>query len=230
MKTLVVEDEQKMAYFLAKGLRAQAYAVDVAKNGEEALYCAEMHEYDFVLLDVGLPRKDGLAVCRELRSKGFMQPILMLTAADGAAQRIAALNDGADDYLAKPFDFEELLARMRALLRRSYTVRSNTLQVADLCLNRLSRTATRGGSDVPLTAKEYALLEFMMLRTGEVLDRASIAEHVWDKFFDPMSNVIDVYINRLRNKIDGTGQQQLVFTRRSEGYILVDKLSAAVMA
>ena len=220
MRVLLVEDEPDIAGFIAKGLRDQSYAVDVAPDGVTALYEADINDYDLVILDVRLPGKDGLTVCKELRERARRFPILMLTALDGADDVISGLNCGADDYLPKPFDFRVLLARMRALLRRAEAVRPSVIQVADLTLDTLNHTATRGGRTIPLTAKEYALLELFMLRPGQLLGRATIAEHVWDENFDPFSNLIDVYINRLRKKIDHGFTQPLIHTRRSEGYIL----------
>ena len=220
VRILLVEDEPRMARFIAKGLRENAYAVDVSADGEDALYRAEISDYDLLILDVRLPHKDGFAVCRELRAREFRSPILMLTARDGVDDMLAGLDQGADDYLTKPFDFRVLLARMRALLRRTKEVRPNMLQVADLKLDTLSHSVTRNGRHISLTAKEYALLELLVLRAGQLLGRATIAEHVWDEEFDPFSNVIDVYVNRLRKKIDQGAERQLIHTRRSEGYIL----------
>ena len=214
-----MEDEPDMAGFIAKGLRDQSYAVDVAADGAAALYESEINDYDLVILDVRLPVKDGMSVCRELRERSFGSPILMLTALDGADDVVKGLNCGADDYLSKPFDFRVLLARIRALLRRAEHVRPTVIQVADLTLNTLDHTATRGGRIIRLTAKEYALLELFMLRSGELLGRANIAGHVWDEDFDPFSNLIDVYVNRLRKKIDRGFARPLIHTRRTEGYI-----------
>jgi DNA-binding response OmpR family regulator len=219
MRVLLVEDEPDMAGFIAKGLRDQSYAVDVAADGAAALYESEINDYDLVILDVRLPVKDGMSVCRELRERSFGSPILMLTALDGADDVVKGLNCGADDYLSKPFDFRVLLARIRALLRRAENVRPTVIQVADLTLNTLDHTATRGGRLIRLTAKEYALLELFMLRSGEILGRANIAGHVWDEDFDPFSNLIDVYVNRLRKKIDRGFARPLIHTRRAEGYI-----------
>ena len=220
MRVLLVEDEPDMAALIAKGLRNESYAVDVAADGQEGLYQAAVNDYDLVILDVRLPMKDGLTVCRELRERSFHSPILMLTALDGAEDVVNGLNSGADDYLPKPFDFLVLLARMRALLRRAETLRPNVIQVRDLSLNTLDHTAMRGGRLIPLTAKEYSLLELFMLHPGQVLGRAKIAEHVWDEDFDPFSNLIDVYVNRLRKKIDRGSEVSLIQTRRSEGYML----------
>jgi len=215
-----VEDESRVANFVAKGLREQTYAVDVARNGEEALYQASVNEYDLVVLDVLLPVKDGHAVCRELRASGFRAPILMLTARDSVDDRVAGLDSGADDYLTKPFDFKELLARLRALARRSSSLRPAVIHVGDLSLDTASHRAARAGRGVSLTAKEYALLEYLMLNEGRVVGREQIAQHVWDESFDPFSNVIDVYIRRLRSKLDASGAVPLIHTRRGEGYVL----------
>ena len=174
VRILLVEDEPRVAGFIAKGLREQAYAVDIAGDGEQALYSAEINEYDLIILDVMLPVKDGYAVCRELRASGSRTPILMLTARDAVDDRVAGLDCGADDYLVKPFDFKELLARLRALLRRSAGLRPETLRVADLAMNTASHTVTRAGRAINLTAKEYALLEFLMLNEGRVVGREDI--------------------------------------------------------
>jgi two-component system copper resistance phosphate regulon response regulator CusR len=220
VRILLVEDESRVAGFIAKGLREQAYAVDVAGDGEQAVYLATVNEYDLVILDVMLPVKDGHAVCRELRGAGFGSPILMLTARDAVDDRVAGLDSGADDYLTKPFDFKELLARLRALLRRPREVRTASLRVDDLTLDTGSHAVARGGKPVSLTAKEYALLEFLVLNEGRVVGRERIAEHVWDESFDAFSNVIDVYVKRLRAKLDAGAGRRLIHTRRGEGYIL----------
>ncbi|MCC7174775.1 MAG: response regulator transcription factor [Bryobacterales bacterium] len=220
MRILLVEDDPRVAGFIARGLREQAYAVDTAGDGEQALELAAASEYDAVILDVLLPRKDGYAVCRQLRDEGSRVPILMLTARGAVDDRIAGLDCGADDYLAKPFDFRELLARLRALLRRPYGVRPGILRIADLTLNTASHAAARAGRPIRLTAKEYALLEFLAANQGRVVGREQIAEHVWDENFDPFSNVIDVYIRRLRAKVDAGFGRPLIHTRRGEGYLL----------
>jgi two-component system copper resistance phosphate regulon response regulator CusR len=222
MRILLVEDEPAAARMLAKGLREQAYAVDIAADGESALYQAKINEYDLIVLDVMLPIKDGLEVCRELRAAGSALPVLMLTARDAVEDRIAGLDTGADDYLIKPFDFHELLARVRALLRRGPALREETLIVADLRINTRARRVERAGRSIELTAKEYALLEYLARRAGEVVGRADIAEHVWDENFDPFSNLIEVYVQRLRRKIDGGASRKLIRTRRGEGYVLTD--------
>jgi two-component system copper resistance phosphate regulon response regulator CusR len=220
VRILLVEDESRVAGFIAKGLREQAYAVDIASDGEQALYQAAVNQYDIVILDVMLPVKDGHTVCRELRASGFRTPILMLTARGAVDDRVEGLDSGADDYLAKPFDFKELLARLRALLRRSAGLRPQVARVADLTLNTASHAVTRAGKPVNLTAKEYALIEFLVLNQGRVVGREQIGQHVWDENFDPFSNVIDVYIKRLRSKLDTGFGRRLIHTRRGEGYIL----------
>ncbi len=220
MRLLLVEDEPRVAGFIAKGLREHSYAVDIAADGNAALYSASISEYDLVILDVMLPVKDGHAVCRQLRSSGFRAPILMLTARDAVDDRVAGLDCGADDYLTKPFDFKELLARLRALTRRTADIRPETLSVADLILNTASHSVTRAGRPISLTAKEYALLEFLVLNRDRVVGRQQIAEHVWDDNFDAFSNVIEVYVRRLRTKLDVGFEPRLIHTRRGEGYVL----------
>jgi DNA-binding response OmpR family regulator len=220
MRILLVEDEPSAAQMLAKGLREQCYAVDVATDGEAAVYQAGINDYDLVILDVMLPLKDGLEVCRELRAEGLTFPILMLTARDAPPDRVAGLDMGADDYLTKPFDFHELLARLRALLRRGPALRPETVEIADLSIDMRARRVRRGGRQIELTAKEYALLEYMARRAGEVVTRAEIAEHVWEENFDPFSNLIEVYVQRLRRKIDEGHAPKLLRTRRGEGYVL----------
>ena len=224
MRILLVEDETRVAGFIAKGLREQSYAVDIAADGGRALYQAAINHYDLVILDVLLPVKSGHTVCRELRGSGFRAPILMLTARDSVDDRVAGLDCGADDYLIKPFDFKELLARLRALSRRTGAPQPQILTVGDLVINTASHAVTRAGHPVSLTAKEYALLEFLVLNRDRVVGREAIAEHVWDESFDPLTNVIDVYIKRLRAKLEGTGR--LIRTRRGEGYILSGQTEA----
>ena len=220
MRILLVEDEPSAAGMLAKGLREEAYAVDVAGDGERALELAFVNDYDLVILDVMLPGRDGFKVCRELRSTGAAVPVLMLTARDAVEDRIAGLDTGADDYLTKPFDFDELLARVRALLRRKPTLLPAVISVADLAVDTRARRVSRAGKEVELTAKEYALLEYLARRAGEVVSRADIAEHVWDESYDPFSKVIEVFIQRLRRKLDGGRPLNLIRTRRGEGYML----------
>jgi DNA-binding response OmpR family regulator len=222
MRVLLVEDDERLAASVARGLREQSYAVDVAKDGEEALYQAEINRYDLVILDVLLPHKNGFEVCRELRARGAKTPVLMLTARGGVDDRVTGLDSGADDYLVKPFELRELLARMRALLRRPQEVRPAVLRVADLELDTAGHTAARGGRRIRLTAREYALLELLVSRAGQMLDREEIAEHVWDENYDPFSNVIEVYIRRLRRKIDDGHTLRLIHTRRGAGYVLCE--------
>ena len=226
MRILLVEDETRVAGFIARGLREQAYAVDIAADGAQALYQASVNDYDLVILDVMLPVKDGHTVCRELRASGVGAPVLMLTALDSVDDRVAGLDSGADDYLAKPFDFKELLARLRALMRRSATLRPARARVADLVLDTASHAVFRAGNPVRLTAKEYALLEFLVLNPDRVVGRGEIGAHVWDQNFDPFSNVIDVYIKRLRAKVDTGSGRRLIHTRRGEGYILTEEHQA----
>lgn len=220
MRILLVEDEPSAARMLAKGLREQSYAVDIAPDGEAALYQLSVYDYDLVILDVMLPHKDGLQVSREMRGLGLSNPVLMLTARDAIDDRIAGLDAGADDYLIKPFDFGELLARARALLRRGDTLQSEILRVADLEINTSTRSVKRGKSRIQLSAKEYALVEYFARNADRVLGRADIAEHVWDKNFDIFSNLIEVYVQRLRRKIDDGHAVKLFHTRRGEGYAL----------
>ena len=218
MRILLVEDDPRISNFVAKGLREQAYAVDVAANGEEALYQASINPYDLAILDVMIPAPDGFEVCRRLRQSGLRFPILMLTARDATDDRVQGLDTGADDYLTKPFEFRELLARLRALLRRSGELRPAQIAVSDLVLDTGAQTVSRGGRTIPLTTKEYALLEFLARNTGRVVGRAEIADHVWDESFDPFSNLIEVYVNRVRRKIDLNGAKSLLHTRRGAGY------------
>jgi len=220
MRLLLVEDDPRIARFVAKGLREQSYAVDVVGSGEEALYQAAINTYDLAILDVMIPAPDGFAVCRELRKSGQRMPILMLTARDALEDRIAGLDCGADDYLTKPFEFRELLARLRALLRRPGGLQPAEIVVADLVVDTVGQNISRGGRAISLTAKEYALVEFLARNAGRVVGRAEIAEHVWDEGFDPFSNLIEVYVNRVRRKIDAGSAKPLLHTRRGSGYVL----------
>ena len=215
-----MEDNPSAAAALARGLREQGYAVDIAPDGEEAGYKASTAEYDALILDVMLPRKNGFAVLKELRAAGSPVPILMLTARDAVEDRISGLDIGADDYLTKPFDYRELLARLRALIRRGPTPRVQTIQLADLNIDVTARRVSRAGDPIELTAKEYALLEYLARRAGHLVTRTEISEHVWDETYDPFSNSIEVYIQRLRRKIDAGHAAKLIRTRRGEGYIL----------
>ena len=220
MRILLVEDDEDAAAVLAKGLRERAYAVDIAGDGSHALELAAINGYDLIVLDLLLPRIDGLEVCRRLRAKRATIPILMLTARGEPDQRVEGLDAGADDYLPKPYHFPELLARARALLRRGPALASAVLNIEDLSIDTRAQQARRGGRLIQLTTKEYALLEYLARRRGEVVGRADIAEHVWDDSFDPLSNLIEVYIQRLRRKIDDGESVKLIHTRRGAGYCL----------
>ncbi len=220
MRVLLVEDDSRIAHFVAKGLREQAYAVDVAASGGDALYQVAVNTYDVVVLDVMIPEPDGFAVCKELRQTGHRMPVLMLTARDAVEDRIEGLDCGADDYLTKPFEFRELLARLRALLRRPNALQPLRLSVDDLVVDTGGQTVSRNGRAIPMTTKEYALVEFLARNAGRVVGRAEIAEHVWDEEFDPFSNLIEVYVNRVRRKIDPKGAKPLLHTRRGAGYVL----------
>jgi DNA-binding response OmpR family regulator len=220
MRLLLVEDDHRIARFVARGLQEQSYAVDVVGDGNDALYQVEINDYDLVILDVMIPGQDGFAVCRMIRAQGKRMPILMLTAKDAVDDRIRGLDSGADDYLTKPFEFGELLARLRALLRRPNELRSPVITVGDLTLDTASQTAKRGARTISFTAKEYALLEFLARNAGRVIGRSEIAEHVWDETFDPFSNLIEVYVNRLRRKLGDDDKKPLLQTRRGSGYVL----------
>ena len=220
MRILLVEDEPSAARMLAKGLREQTYAVDIAGDGEAALYQAFVNDYDLIVLDVMLPIKDGFEVCRELRAAGSTIPILMVTARESVHDRIEGLDTGGDDYLTKPFDFHELLARVRALLRRGEALCPQMIELADLKIDTRAHRVRRAERNIDLTAKEYALIEYLARRRGEVVTRTEISEHVWDENFDVFSNLIEVYIQRLRKKIDEGHEPRLIRTLRGEGYML----------
>jgi DNA-binding response OmpR family regulator len=220
LRILLVEDEPRMAQVIARGLRENSYAVDIAVDGPAALYQTSINDYDLILLDVLLPGCDGFEVCRELRARGDATPILMLTARATVDDRITGLDAGADDYLTKPFAFGELLARVRALLRRERRMHGDVFQLEDLVIDSASHQVSRASREIDLTAKEYALLEYLARRAGQLISRAEIAEHVWDESFDPFSNTIEVFVNRLRKKIDESHPVKLIHTRRGEGYIL----------
>ena len=222
MRIFLVEDDERLASVIARGLRKQSYAVDVAGDGDTAVFQAETNDYDLVVLDAMIPERDGFSVCRDLRSNGFAAPILFLTARDAVEDRVRGLELGADDYLVKPFEFPEFLARIRALMRRRSFLRPAVLAVGDLTLDTASRTAHRSGRLVDLTAKEFAVLEYLMEHRGRVVSRTELAEHVWDHNYDPFSNVIDVYIRRLRRKIDDGFDVALIRTRRGAGYVVTD--------
>ncbi len=220
MRLLLIEDEEDTSRVLAKGLRQESYAVDTALDGQAGIEKALSHLYDLVILDVRLPIKDGWTVCRELRQAGLQIPLLMLTASSAIEDRIKGLDSGADDYLVKPFDIGELLARVRALLRRKPILEDPIIRVDTLVINTRSRTVERAGQAVRLTAKEYSLLECLARDADRMMNRETISERVWDESYDPFSNLIEEYIKRLRKKIDYPGVKPLIHARRGEGYIL----------
>jgi DNA-binding response OmpR family regulator len=220
MRILVVDDDRRLCAVIKRGLLEEAYAVDLAYDGEEGEYLAEINPYDLIILDIMLPNKDGIEVCRELRAKKINTPILMLTAKDTVEDRVKGLDTGADDYLVKPFAFNELLARVRALLRREAMSKSPELRVGDLTLNTLTRQVWRGQRPIELTAKEYVILEYFMRHPNVVVTRTMVEEHAWDYDFDSLSNLVDVYMRRLRRKIDNEGEDSLIQTLRGAGYRL----------
>ncbi len=220
MRILVIEDEKKVASFIKRGLKENHYAVDVAHDGMNGLFMAEHNPYDVIVLDLMLPEKDGLSVCQELRKKKIETPILMLTAKGSVKDKIIGLDAGADDYLPKPFAFEEFLARIRVLLRRQSKTPSNKLKIGDLNLDQITHKVIRGSKNIDLTSTEYSLLQYLMLHPNQVVTRTMITEHVWNEDFDPFSNVIDVYINYLRKKIDSGFSKKLIHSIRGRGYIL----------
>jgi heavy metal response regulator len=220
MRILVIEDEKKVADFISNGLAEEGYAVDVAHDGDQGYFIATTNEYDAILLDIMLPKMDGFTLCTKLRSEDNHTPILMLTAKDAIKDKVRGLDAGADDYLTKPFAFEELLARIRSLLRKKSMQQKTRFQVDNLVLDTITHTASRGDNEIPLSVKEYALLEYLMRNTGSVVTRTMIAEHVWDINFDTFTNVIDVYISYLRNKIDRGHETKLIHTVRGRGYVL----------
>lgn len=218
MRILVVEDDRKVGAFLRKGLREEQYAVDLCRNGVEAVYLAQVNSYDVIILDIMLPGKDGFSVCKELRENSVLTPILMLTAKDALEDKITGLSEGADDYMTKPFSFEELLARIQALLRRSQDYKTKMLSVGDLELDPLHRKVTRAGKKIMLSGKEYALLEYLMRNKERIMTEWMILEHVWDMNYEGTSNMVRVYINHLRNKIDKNSKVKLIQTIRGHGY------------
>jgi DNA-binding response OmpR family regulator len=222
MRILIVEDEKKIAGFVERGLREAHYIVDVAPDGEKGSVLAAVNAYDLIILDIMLPEKDGLTLCREIRQERMDVPILMLTAKSSVKDKVMGLKLGADDYLTKPFDFEELLARIQVLLRRKQTGKVNLLKIADLELDQMAQEVKRAGKLINLTSQEYTLLRYLMLHVNQVVTRTMISEHVWDKAFDTCTNVIDVYINYLRGKIDKGFSFPMIHTIRSTGYTLKD--------
>lgn len=220
MRVLIVEDERKISDFIRRGLKEEGYSVDAAYDGEEGHFLAATGEYDLIVLDIMLPKIDGINLCRKLREEKIAVPIMMLTAKDSVRDRVKGLDSGADDYLIKPFAFEEFLARIRALLRKRDTDAVTKMQVSDLALDLMTHKVSRSGREIELTTKEYALLEYLMRNAGTVVTRTMISEHVWDVNFDTYTNVIDVYINYLRNKIDRGHKDKLIHTLRGRGYVL----------
>ncbi len=228
MKILIVEDEHRVATFLQKGFQAEAFAVDIALDGNKGLSFGLSGSYDAIVLDVMLPGKDGLSVLRELRAEGITTPVLMLTARSELEHRVEGLNLGADDYLPKPFAFSEVLARIRALLRRTSTeVAGTALVLADLRIDPLTRKARRGDRELVLTNKEFQLLEYLLRNRGRVLSRVILTEHIWDMHFDSDTNIVDVLINRLRRKLDDGFDVKLIHTIRGVGYVMKEEADAA---
>jgi DNA-binding response OmpR family regulator len=220
MRILVVDDDTRLCSIVRRGLLEEAYAVDVAYDGEEGEYMAEVHPYDLIILDIMMPKKDGIQVCRELRARRINTPIMMLTARDAVEDRVRGLDAGADDYMVKPFSFSELLARVRALLRREAMTKSPEIALGNLVLNTLTRQVRRGDRTIDLTTKEYVILEYFMRHPNAVVTRTTLEEHAWDYDFDSMSNLVDVYIRRLRRKLDDDDRESLLQTVRGAGYRL----------
>ena len=220
MRILVVDDDRRLCGIIKRGLLEEAYAVDVAYDGEEGAYLATISPYDLIILDIMMPKKDGIEVCQELRSSGINTAIMMLTAKDTVEDRVKGLDAGADDYLVKPFAFNELLARVRALLRREGQIKTPEIQSGDLVLNTRTREVRRGERSIELTTKEYVILEYFMRHPNVVVTRTMIEEHAWDYDFDSMSNLVDVYIRRLRRKIDDNEKTSMIQTIRGAGYKL----------
>lgn len=220
MRILIVEDEKSLAGIIKKGLEEEGYTVDAAYNGEDGLFMAENEPSDLIILDIMLPIVDGITILKSIRKAGIKTPVLMLTARDTIMDKVSGLDSGADDYLTKPFLFEELLARIRALLRRNSEVKTSVIEIGGLVIDIASHEVRRGGKHISLSAREYALLEYMALNKNKVLSRTSLTEHLYDQDFDLDSNVIDVFINRIRNKIDRGFDKKLIHTVRSAGYIL----------
>ncbi len=220
MKILIIEDEKRLAGILKKGLQENAFVVDLAHDGEEGLYMAENYPYDAVLLDLMLPVMDGLTILNELRKRGCDLPVLLVTSRGEVETRIKGLNFGADDYIVKPFDFQELLARLRTVIRRSKGKASPLLAIDDLTIDTNSQSVRRGESVIPLSATEYSLLEYLAVNSGRVISRTELTEHIYDTDFDRDSNVIDVYVNHLRNKLDKGFDRRIIHTVRGAGYML----------
>lgn len=224
MRILVVEDQQRVASFIAKGLQEESYAVDVVQDGDEAVFMARTVDYDAIVLDLMLPGKDGMEVLREIRNHRVRSPVIILTAKGDLEDRVAGLNAGADDYLAKPFSFAELLARVRALMRRASEEKDPVLFVSDLTLDPAQHKVVRADRKIDLTAKEFALLEYLLRNKNRVVTRTAIIEHVWDIHFDSGTNIVDVYVRRLRAKIDEPFEQKLIHSIRGVGYVIKDPI------
>ena len=224
MRVLLVEDEQRLSNIIKKGLLEEGYAVDVAYDGEEGQYLAESEEYDLIILDIMLPKIDGLTLCRSLREKNIKTPVLMLTAKTTIEDKVAGLDNGADDYMTKPFSFLELRSRIQALIRRSKQESSPILKVADLVVDPIKHTVTRNDKNITLTPKEFSILELLMRHRDEVVTRTMITEHAWDYNFDSMSNIVDVFVASLRRKIDKTAGKKLIHTVHGVGYRLTENL------
>ncbi len=222
MRILVVEDEKKVASFIKKGLEEDYYSVDIALDGREGARLALSEEYDLIILDIMLPFKDGISILKDIRIEKISTPVLMLTAKDNVSDKVLGLDSGADDYLAKPFAFDELLARVRALLRRNSTEKKVVLEAGELQLDTQTHKAYRSGNEIQLTVKEYAILEYLLRNKNHVISRTKLSEHVYDYHFDSDTNVIDVYINKLRNKIDKGFDKQILQTVRGIGYVIKD--------
>lgn len=226
MRILLVEDERKVAEMVARGLKAETYAVDVAENGEAGLALAEAYEYDLIVLDLNLPGLDGVELLRRLRRKNRQVPILALTARDATASKVECFEAGVDDYLTKPFAFAELQVRIKALLRRGPMTQNSVMRVGDLEVDRLSKQVRRAGRRIELTPTEYALLEYLATNPGRVFSRTMIVEHVWDQSFEGLTNIVDVYVRHLREKIDDPHPNKLIRTVRGVGYCLADGTAA----
>lgn len=222
MRILVIEDEKKVASFIKKGLEEEYYAVDLALDGKEGLKLSTSEEYDLIITDIMLPFMDGISLLKEIRRREISTPVLMLTVRDSLKDKLEGLDAGADDYLTKPFAFEELLARTRALLRRSGTSKTTKLKVDDLELDLQSHRVNRGAQEIILTPKEYSILEYLMKNVNKVVSRTKLIEHVYDYHFDTETNIIDVYINKVRSKVDNDSGKQLIHTIRGVGYIIKD--------